>query len=124
GGEWCGGVVIEGGEGRRFVEEFCRRRHCLRMRGGELAQIDLLSWPAGPHRRERSHDTCIGVKSTERVGVSAFRAARVEQKIVKVPKNEIVVALGQSGTPVGSTFDLEKDLAIPQHPDKPYSRKP
>ena len=38
----------------------------------------------------------MGINSAHRVGVPAFRAARVEQKIVKIPKNEIVIALGRS----------------------------
>ena len=36
------------------------------------------------------------IEPAQRVGVPAFRAARVEQKIVKIPENEIVVALGRS----------------------------
>ena len=47
----------------------------------------------------------------------AFRAARVEQKIVKVPKNEVVVALGLSQA-AASSVDLEKDLAIHQQSEK------
>jgi len=36
----------------------------------------------------------------------AFRAARVEQKIVKVPKDEVVVALGRSkATFAGNDLD-------------------
>ena len=93
------------------------------MRGGELAQIDLLSGPAWPHRRERSHDTRIGIKPAQRVGVSTFRATRVEQKIVKVPKNEAGVTLGQAAR-VSSGLYLEKDLAMDQQGEKLDPRKP
>ena len=48
----------------------------------------------------------------------AFRAARVEQKIVKVPENEVVVALGRSEAAVAGGVDLEKDLAIHQQGEK------
>src|SRR3974390_2746730 len=101
-----------------FMEELYHRRDCFRMRGGELAQIDLLSWPAGSHRRERRHYTRIRINATQRVGVTAFCAARVEQKIVEVPKNEVVVTLGQSEALVASGLDLEKDLAIHQQREK------
>src|SRR5262245_34033985 len=85
-GESDRALVIEGATRVTLMQDFYTRRDCLRMRG-ELAQIDLRSWPSWPHRRERSHDTRIRIKPTQWVGVSTFRAARVEQKIVKVPKN-------------------------------------
>ena len=99
------------------------------MRGRELAQIDFLSGPAGPHRRQRRNDARIGINSAQRVGVPAFRAARVEQKIVKVPKNEVVVALGRRRPLSRSGVDLEKDLAIERAarearlPGKPSCRR-
>ena len=93
------------------------------MRGRELAQIDFLSGPAGPHRRQRRHDAGIGINAAQRVGVSAFRAARVEQKIVKVPENEVVVTLGRSQPAVAGSVDLEKDLAIDQQSEKLDPRK-
>ena len=68
-------------------------------------------------------DTRIWINSAQRVGVSAFRAARVEQKIVKVPKNEVVVTLGRSETTAASGVDLEKDLAIHQQGEKLDPRK-
>ena len=49
----------------------------------------------------------------------AFRAARVEQKIVKVPKSELTAALGQSKLSfANSGADLEKDLAIEEEGKK------
>ena len=51
------------------------------------------------------------------------RAARVEQKVVKVPKNEVVVTLGRSQAAVASGVDLEKDLAIHQQGEKLDPRK-
>ncbi len=56
----------------------------------------------------------IGINSAQRVGVPAFRAAGVEQQIVKVPKNEIVVALFRSQPGAAGGVDLEEDLAIHQ----------
>ena len=106
-----------------FVQELCERRDRLRMRGRELAQIDLLSGPAGPYCRQRRHDTRIWINSAQRIGVSAFRAARVKQKIVKVPKNEVVVAFGRSQAAVASGVDLEQDLAIHQQGEKLDPRK-
>ena len=53
----------------------------------------------------------------------AFRAARVKKKIVKVPKNEVVVTLGRSEATVASSLDLEKDLAINQQGEKLNPRK-
>ena len=44
--------------------------------------------------------------------MSAFRAARVEQEIVKIPENEVVVALGRPQAAVAGVVDLEQDLAI------------
>jgi hypothetical protein len=41
-----------------------------------------------------------------------FRAARMEQKIMEVPKNEVDVTLGLSEPAVATSADFEKDLAI------------
>ena len=60
----------------------------------------------------------IRINSAQRIGVPTFRAARVEQKIVKVPKNEAVVTLGQSKPTFASGVDLEKDLAIEEQGEK------
>src|SRR5262245_4666698 len=122
-GESDRALVIEGATRVTLMKDFFNPRDCLRMRDGELVQHDLLYWPSWPHRRERSHDTRIGIKPTQWVGVPTFRAARVEQKIVKVPKNQVVVTLGQSGTPLGSGLCLEKDLAINQQSEKFDPRK-
>ena len=55
--------------------------------------------------------------------MSALRAARVEQKVVKVPKNEVGVTLGRSSAIVDSGIDRENDLAIYQHREKLDARK-
>ena len=65
----------------------------------------------------------VGIKSADRIGVSAFCTAGVEQKVVKVPKNEVVVTLRRSETAVAGGLDLEKDLAIHQQGEKLDSRK-
>src|ERR1700680_4065539 len=95
-----------------FTQKPCGRRHCLRIRGREFAQIDFPSGPAGPYRRRRRYDAHVGINAAQRVGVAAFRAARGEHKIVEIPKNEVVVALARSEAAVASRIDLEKDLAI------------
>jgi hypothetical protein len=50
--------------------------------------------------------------------VSALRAPRVEEEIVKVPENEVVVALGRPEATVAGGVDLEKDLAIHQQSEQ------
>ena len=106
-----------------FTQQLCDRRDGLRMRGRELAQIDFLAGPAGPHRRQRSNHAGIWIKSAQRVGLTTCRAAGVEQEIVKVPKNEIVVTFGPPQAIVASGVDLEKDLAIHQQGKKLDPRK-
>ena len=65
----------------------------------------------------------MGINSAQRVGVPAFRAARVEQKIVKIPKDEIVITLGRSKAAAASNVDLENDLAIEEQAEKLEPRK-
>ena len=55
--------------------------------------------------------------------MSAFRAARVEQEIVKIPENEIVVALVRPQAAVAGSVDLEQDLAIDQQGEQLEPRK-
>src|ERR1022692_1103052 len=95
-----------------FTQQPGERRDWLRMRGRKPAQIDFLSGPRGPHGRYRRNEPGIRINSAQRVGVPAFRAARVENEIVKVPQNEVVVTLGRSEAIVASSVGLEKDLAI------------
>ncbi len=49
--------------------------------------------------------------------MTALGAARVEQKIVKIPQHERVVALGRPQAIAGGV-DLEKDLAIDEEREK------
>ena len=88
------------------------------MRGRELAQIDFLSRPAGPHGRRGRNDASIRIDSAQGIGVPTLRAARMEEKIVKVPKNELLVTLGQAKPASAGGADLEKDLAIEQQGKK------
>ena len=53
----------------------------------------------------------------------ALRASRVKQKIVKVPKNEVLVTLGRSETTAAGGVDLEQNLAIHQQGEKLDPRK-
>ena len=65
----------------------------------------------------------MGIKPAQRVGLSAFGAARMEQKIVKIPENEVVVALGRPEAVVAGSVDLEQDLAIHQQGEQLDPRK-
>jgi hypothetical protein len=50
--------------------------------------------------------------------VQTLGAARVEEKIMKVPESEFLVTLGQAKLTSVSTADLEKDLAIEEQREK------
>jgi hypothetical protein len=63
------------------------------------------------------------IKPTQRVGLSALRAVGVEQEIMKIPKHEVVVALGRPEALVVRGVDPEKDLAIHQQRKETDSRK-
>ena len=88
-----------------------------------FAQIQLPSRPGRPYRRRRSDDADIRIKSANRVGVPAFGAARVEQKIVKIPDDEVVVAFGGAEDFVAGRVDLEEDLAVDEQSEKLDPRK-
>ena len=90
---------------------------------GDVAELNLLSRPLGTHCRQRGNEPRIGINSTERVGVPALRAARVEQEIVKVPQNEAVVALANSQAIIPRRVDLENDPAIHQQGEQFVPRK-
>ena len=47
-----------------------------------------------------------------------FRAARMKEQIVKIPQNEIVIALGWPEATVAGAFELDKDFAINQERKK------
>src|SRR5215471_7840013 len=117
-GERDRSLVIKATRRMAFTQELRERRDCLRIPGRELAQIDFFSGPARPHRRWRGHDTYVWIKSAQRVGVSDLRATRVEQKIVKVPNNEVVVTLGRSEAILAGSVDLEKNLAVNEQGEK------
>ncbi len=56
---------------------------------------------------------------TTEAGPALYLAAtRVEKKIVKVPKNDVVVVLGGSKALVTNRVDLEDDLAIHKQREK------
>jgi hypothetical protein len=63
------------------------------------------------------------VYATQRVGVAALGATGVEQEIVKIPQNQIAVTLRSSEVAVAARFDLEKDMALEQQPQKLDPRK-
>ncbi len=116
-------LIVEFARRMPVTQELGDRRHCRRSRRGEFAQVDRLAGPAGPHRRQRRDGVHIGINAAQRVGVPAFRAARVEQQIVKVPENEIVVALVRSKPGAAGGADLEEDLAIHQQSEELQSGK-
>jgi len=55
--------------------------------------------------------------------MAAFGATRMEHKIVKVPKHQIVVALGRAQAMVPGSINLEKDLAVQQQREQFQPRK-
>src|SRR5262249_61411600 len=110
--------LITGTVRMRFTQALRRRPRGLLFCGRGLAQIDPLSGPAGPPRGRRGHDARIRIDSAQRIGVSAFRAARVKKEIVKVPENEVVVPLGRPRPTVAGGVDAEQDLAIHQQGEK------
>src|ERR1700722_8560521 len=75
--------VVEFAGRMTFMQQLCDRRNDFRRRCRKLAQVDFLSGPAGPHRGWRRYDAGVWIKSAQRVGLPAFRAVGVEQKIVK-----------------------------------------
>jgi len=91
--------------------------------GRKFSQIDFLSGPARPHRRKRRYDARVGIEPAQRIGLPALGAVRMEQKIVKIPENEIVVALGRPQAIAAGSVDLEKNLAIQQQSKKLHPRK-
>ena len=104
-----------------FTQEVCERRG--RTRGCGVAQIDFLSGPGRPNRWRRGNETGVGVQSAERIGLPSLRAARVEYKVVKVPEDEIITALGRSKILDVLAFDLEEDIAIQQQGEQFDTRK-
>ena len=58
-----------------------------------------------------------------RVGVPPFRASRMEQKIVEVPKSQVVIALGQPGCLPLALSVFRSDLAIRQQGENLDPRK-
>ncbi len=65
----------------------------------------------------------MGIEPAQRVGLAAFRAVGVEQEIVKVPKSQVVAALGRPQPVAAGGVKPEKDLAIHQQSEKLVARK-
>ena len=78
----------------------------------KAAQVDLLSSPRRPHRRQRRRATDMRISSAKRVGLTTFRTARMKQQVMKVPKDEVVIALVLPKAAV--LGGLENDLAVDQ----------
>src|SRR4029077_10871934 len=95
-GERDWSLVIKAARRMTLPQELRDRRDHPRRRGRQPAQIDFPPGPARPQRRQRRNDVGVRINSAQRVGVPASSAARVEQKIVKVPQDEIVVTFGRS----------------------------
>src|SRR6266550_8717626 len=110
--------VVEVADRMTFMQQCCDRRMGMRRRGRELAEIDGLALPPRPHRRRPRYRARMRIKSTQRVGLSAFGAVGVEQQIVKVPENQVVVAFGRPQAVAAGGIDLEEDLAIHQQSEK------
>src|SRR5271154_4060586 len=94
-----------------FVEDLRGRRHLLRRRGREWTQIDLRPRPIRAYRRLLRHNVRVRIMPAHWIGVATLGTARMEEKIVKVPKDEIVVAFGRP-QPLVTGGDFEEDSAI------------
>src|SRR5260370_36705083 len=60
----------------------------------------------------------MGIKPAQRIGLPAFGAAGMKQKIVKVPEHEMVVAFAGPEAVAALGVDLEKHLAVYQQREK------
>ena len=69
-----------------------------------------------PHRRRWRDAIDVGIESAQWVGLTAFGAVGVEQKIVKVPKYEVFVTL--AGPTAIAAVDSEEDFAIDQQAEQ------
>src|SRR5580704_4411098 len=107
-----------------LAQQLYSRGGCRRLCIEKLAQIDFIPLPRRPHRRWRLADTDIRVGATQRIGVPAFGAARMENEVVKIPKNEIVVALGRAKTLVAGCADLKKDVGVDEEAESFGPREP
>ena len=114
-------LVVELTDRMTLAHQFCVGRDRLRGRNRKRFQVDVLAGPVRPHRRWRRDDVGIGIEPSQWVGLPAFRAVGVEQKIMKVPKYEVFVPLARPAAIAAA--DLEEDFAIHQqaeqfHPGK------
>src|SRR5580704_12995323 len=107
-----------------FAQKLHGRRACRGLTIEKLVQIDFVSLPRRPHRRWRLADTNIRVGAAQRIGVPAFGTARMENEVVKIPKNEIVVALGRAKTLVAGCADLEKNVGVDEEAESFGPREP
>ena len=58
------------------------------------------------------------------VGMPSFRASRMEQKIVEVPKSQIVTAFDEPGILSTGRIRLQKQLAVRENGENVNPRKP
>ncbi len=58
------------------------------------------------------------IKSPKRIGLPAFRAVGVKQKIVKIPEHEVFVTLVRPAAIAAGGVELEKDLAVHQQSEQ------
>ena len=87
---------------------------CVSGRGRKPIQIDFLARPVRPHRRRRRDNVGIGIESSQRIGLPAFRAVGVKQQIVKIPKYEVSVAFAGAAPVACFCVHLEEHIAIEQ----------
>src|SRR5207248_491102 len=85
-----------------------------RIRGREVAQVDLLAGPGRTHRGQRWNDVRIPEGAANRIGLPALGAPRVKHEIVEIPENEIAVALIHPKAVAAFRIELEQELAIQQ----------
>ncbi len=64
------------------------------------------------------------ISSAHRIGMPPFGAARVEQKIVKIPQHQVVIALGPAQAAFRAFPRLERHLAVNQQAKELCPREP
>ena len=95
-----------------FAQQLCEGRD--RIRGGELAQVDLLAGPGRTHRGQRWNDVRIPEGAAKWIGLPALGTPRVKHEIVEIPENEIPIAFIHPKAVAAFRIELEQELAIQQ----------
>src|SRR4051812_50207479 len=98
-------------------------RHCLRWVWGYAAKADCFTRPGRTHCGRRLHYARVRIQSSNRVGLPAFGAVGMKQKIVKVPKYEVGVASLLLKPPTALTVGFKTSLQSNNKTNNPKTGK-